>query len=94
MPVSGLVVNFDSAVTHHAATIDTIKAIPEVETGEAQGGRLAIVVDTASRSRDQEIWQMIEGLPGVVDLAIAFVGFEDEGDVVECDEDTLPKREQ
>lgn len=78
MPVSGLVVTFESAIANHVETTERIAKIPEIEIGEAVGGKLAIVVDSASRQRDQEIWQTVSGLPGVIDLAVAFVGFDEE----------------
>lgn len=77
MPISGLVVTFASAVAEHGETTETIRKIPEIEIGDAQAGKLAIVVDSASRQRDQEIWQTVRELPGVIDLAVAFVGFDE-----------------
>lgn len=76
MPISGLVVTFRSAVTEHANSLEAIRAIPEIDMGEAVGSRLAIVVDSESKGRDQEIWDTVRQLPGVIDLAIAMVAFD------------------
>jgi nitrate reductase NapAB chaperone NapD len=78
MPVSGLVVTFNGSVDEHQATIRLLREIPEVELGEAAGSKLAMVVDTATKRRDQEIWNAVQQLPGVIDLAVAMVAFEDD----------------
>ncbi len=78
MPISGLVVTFRSLVEQHADTIESLKAIPEVDIGDRAGSKLAIVVDTETKLRDQEIWNMVQELPGVIDLAVAMVAFDDD----------------
>ncbi len=77
MPVSGLVVTFDAPVTRHGDTIEALGAIPEVVIGESGGSKLAIVVDSATKRRDQEVWNAVRDLPGVTDLAVALVAFEE-----------------
>lgn len=86
MPISGLVVTFESPVTHHRDAIELLRAIPEVELGDAGGSRLALVVDSASKRRDQEIWNAIEHVPGVMDVAVAMVIFEEDESVTELSE--------
>ncbi len=76
VPVSGIVVTFVSAVTQHAASVDALRSIPEVEVGPAGGSKLALVVDSLSTERDQEIWAMVQQLPGVIDVALALVATE------------------
>lgn len=82
MPISGLVVTFGSSVTEHADAIETIRAIPEIDLGDASGSKLAFVVDSETKRRDQEIWNTVQQLPGVIDLAVAMVAF-DENDQTE-----------
>ncbi len=77
MPISGLVVTFSSAVTDHSVSIEALDAIPEIETGAASGSKLAIVVDSASKDRDREIWDAVRELPGVVDVSVALVAFDE-----------------
>ncbi len=78
MPISGLVVTFRGPVDEHPHTIRLLRQIPEIEIGQAGGSKLAIVVDTPTKRRDQEIWNAVQQLPGVIDLAVALVAFEDD----------------
>ncbi|TWU48657.1 hypothetical protein Poly51_45580 [Rubripirellula tenax] len=78
MPISGLVVTFRSSVDQNAAAITSLRQIPEIEIGNAGGSKLAIVVDTQNKRRDQEIWNTVRELPGVIDLAVAMVAFDEE----------------
>lgn len=78
MPISGLVVTFASSVDEHADALKMIDAIPEINLGQVSGGKLAIVVDSETKQRDQEIWNTVRDLPGVIDLAVAMVAFDDE----------------
>lgn len=77
MPISGLVVTFRSSIVEHANTIAAIGAIPEVDLGDSAGSKLAIVIDSETKRRDQEIWNTVRQLPGVTDLAVAMVAFDD-----------------
>lgn len=78
MPVSGLVVTFNSPVADHADAVAAFGAIPEVEIGESGGSKLAIVIDSADKDRDQEIWNTVRQSPGVIDVAIAMIAFDEE----------------
>ncbi|QDT05405.1 hypothetical protein K227x_38050 [Rubripirellula lacrimiformis] len=80
VPISGLVVTFRSPTSDHNATIDRLREIPEIEVGVAGGSKLAIVVDSDNRDRDAEIWNAIQELPGVIDLAVAMIAFDEEGE--------------
>ena len=76
MPVSGLVITFETEVSQHQATVEQLRARSAIEIGEASGPKLAIVVDSQSSAEDQEIWHWVHGLPGVAGVEVAFVGFE------------------
>ena len=78
MPISGLVVTFRSAIDEHRQAVEALRAIPEVEIGAAADCKLAIVVDSPSQHRDQEVWHTVQRLPGVVDVALAMVAFDDQ----------------
>jgi nitrate reductase NapAB chaperone NapD len=52
--------------------------IPEIDIGESAGSKLAIVIDSETKRRDQEIWNMVQQLPGVIDLAVAMVAFNED----------------
>ncbi|WP_404305548.1 chaperone NapD [Neorhodopirellula lusitana] len=85
MPISGLVVTFGSSTEQHSAAIEKLRDIPEVEIGDSGGSKLAIVVDSKHKRRDQEIWNAIQDLPGVIDLAVAMVAFDEEAHSVNPD---------
>ncbi|MFO0915235.1 MAG: hypothetical protein U0795_19895 [Pirellulales bacterium] len=77
VPISGLILTFRLPVRDHAGDLATLRSIPEIEVGEAAGRKLAIVVDSTSTSRDQEIWSQLWQLPSVVDVAVVMVAFEE-----------------
>ena len=85
MPISGLVVTFRSSATEHSDAIEAIRAIPEVTVGESAGSKLAIVVDSPTQPRDQEVWNAVRRLPGVIDLAVALIAFDEVDDASEQD---------
>lgn len=76
MPVSGLVVTFKQDVSEFPESVQRLEKDNCIEVGQANGPKLAIVVDTNSRDRDREIWHWVHTLPGVVNVEVAFVGFE------------------
>jgi nitrate reductase NapAB chaperone NapD len=78
VPISGLVVTFQSSVTEHAEAVESLKMIAEIDIGESAGSKLAIVIDSETKRRDQEIWDMVQQLPGVIDLAVAMVAFDED----------------
>ena len=78
VPISGLVVTFRSAVKEHWDTVEALRAIPEIDIGEAAGSKVAIVIDSETKRRDQEIWNTVQQLPGVIDLAVAMVAFDED----------------
>ena len=52
--------------------------IPEIDIGESAGSKLAIVIDSETKRRDQEIWNTVQQLPGVLDVAVAMVAFDED----------------
>ncbi len=87
MPISGLVVTFNSSTDQHTAAIESLREIPEIDIGDAHGSKMAIVVDSPTQRRDQEIWNTVRELPGVIDLAVAMIAFDE---IVALDEDDEP----
>jgi nitrate reductase NapAB chaperone NapD len=83
MPLSGLVVTFQSPVKNHLASVRKLQEIPEIEIGESGGSKLAIAIDSISSDRDKEIWNAVQALPGVIDVAVVMVAFDDEP-MIEC----------
>jgi nitrate reductase NapAB chaperone NapD len=77
VPISGLVIVFDSSEAMSDLAVEQLASHPSIVVGERDGDRVAIVVDSASKDHDVEIWEWIASLPGVSDIKIAFVGFDD-----------------
>ncbi|EMI53971.1 hypothetical protein [Rhodopirellula sallentina] len=78
MPISGLVLTFDSPVEQNQEALDAIKAIPEIDLGQANDRKLAIVVDSDDTIRDREIWDTLQQITSVTNVAIAMVAFDSE----------------
>ena len=78
VPISGLVVVLDSPSGPYPDTIQKLRAHPAIEVGDISDYKIAIVVDSTCKQHDQEIWDWVQDLPGVLDIQIAFVGFDDE----------------
>lgn len=81
MPISGLVVTFHSPVEQMSESVDALRAIPEVELGQAEGHKLAIVVDSFTSHRDRAIWDAVQQLPGIADVAIAMIAYDEDVEV-------------
>lgn len=89
MPISGLVVVLDAPNGPFPDTLRELRAHAAIEVGETTDNNIAIVVESPSNQHDQEIWQWVQDLPGVLDIRIAFVGFDEVGfDEVSFDEAT------
>jgi nitrate reductase NapAB chaperone NapD len=51
---------------------------PNITVGERSDDRIAIVVDSDSKNHDDDILDWLRNLPGVSEIKLAFVGFDDE----------------
>lgn len=78
MPVSGLVVSLHDDARLRAETLEMIRKEPRITVGLADGGRVAIVLDTTSGEQDREVWNWLHSLSGVALLEVAYVGFDQE----------------
>jgi nitrate reductase NapAB chaperone NapD len=86
VPISGLVLSLDRSHKDHDETIRRLNAEPAIEIGERSSYKCAIVVDAASKADDQKLFTWVCNLPAVVDVQVAFVGFDD----APSDQHTLP----
>lgn len=77
MPISGLVITLDAATEDHDRTIAELEAEPAIEIGTRSGHKCAIVIDSPSKADDQKLFTWVRDLPGVADVQVAFVGFDD-----------------
>ncbi|MCA9217076.1 MAG: hypothetical protein KDB27_28605 [Planctomycetales bacterium] len=80
MPVSGLVVSLSSEKLPRDEALQEIRCEPRIIMGTLKDNRLAIVLDTDSQAEDQQLWNWLEALPGVVLVEVAFIGFETKQD--------------
>ncbi|WP_196784677.1 hypothetical protein [Crateriforma conspicua] len=71
---------FDSPVEQCTEAVETLRAMPEVDLGQVRDNKLAIVVDTVSKTQDRNVWDAVQQLPNVTDLAIAMVAFDEDKD--------------
>jgi nitrate reductase NapAB chaperone NapD len=78
VPISGLVVVFESLDVLNDLEVEQLFDHPNITVGERSGDRVAIAVDSNSKDHDADIWNWLSNLPGVIDIKIAFVGFDDE----------------
>ncbi len=55
----------------------TLPTGASLEIGEAHGPRLPLVVETQSRRHDRDVFDAIRSLPGVRQVEVAYVWFDD-----------------
>lgn len=80
MWISSLVVALPSELDRAHAITDALKSIAVFTLGEAQGGRLPVVIEAADGATSRYWYQWVEALPGVQHVELAFVSFDETGD--------------
>lgn len=83
MPISGLVVVCQSPEILDDKVIEPLSRHCNIEIGQRCANQLAIVVDTESKEQDLEIGNWISSLPGVLEIRITFIGFDDENSITQ-----------
>lgn len=78
VPISGLVITFDHSFENQIDTISALREHSSIEVGARNGHQCAIVIESSSKLDDKKVLQWVHDLPGVADVQIAFVGFDDE----------------
>lgn len=78
LPISGLIVVFESLEALNDLVVEQLFNHSYITVGERSVDRIAIVVDSDSKDHDDDIWSWLSNLPGVSEIKIAFVGFDDE----------------
>lgn len=66
MPVSGLIISLSEDRRERDGALQAIKHHNAISTGEPQGLRLPVVVDTPCSEADREVWLWLHELPGVL----------------------------
>ena len=75
MPISGLVVQAQSGRAE--AVAGRLKAFPELEVEPGVGDRLVVVMETANRKQDREVYERIKETEDVLALSLIYANFED-----------------
>jgi len=94
MPISGLVVTLappppdhppegtadrtPGPAIEHDSVVQQIRNHPHLQPGPCQNLRLPVVVDTPDRETDKRCWRWLNDLPGVHQVDVAFIHFEDD----------------
>jgi nitrate reductase NapAB chaperone NapD len=78
MPISGLVVTLSPQSGEHESVVQQIRNHRHLQAGPRQDLRLPVVVDTPDREADKACWQWLNSLPGVHQVDVAFIHFEDD----------------
>jgi len=78
MPVSGLVLTLKSDPEIVRATLDWLGGLEAVALGEISGSKLPITLDTASQQEDKAYWHDLQDCPGILNVDVACVFFEDD----------------
>jgi nitrate reductase NapAB chaperone NapD len=77
MWISSFVVTLPSAEESAEAVLRALAAIPVFTLGERQGSRLPVVVEASDGSTSRYWHEWVEQLPGVVQVEVAFVSFDE-----------------
>jgi len=82
MPISSLVVRTQERRENEVAeAIDALDGA-DASVPEPGSSNVVVITETTSREQDTELWELINALPGVVSVSLAYHNFEDlvEGD--------------
>lgn len=79
MAVSGLIVTLveDAVIAQQA--VATLSCDPRLVLGERSDRRVPLVAQTPSPGDDRELWDALRAMPGVENVDVAFVGFDEDG---------------
>lgn len=91
MPVSGLVVSLGDEPRPRAEALAVIGREARITVGVLEANRLAIVLDTVSTEEDRHLWEWLGSLPGVLFVEVAFVGFEQQDELLPVQAGQMPK---
>lgn len=77
MWISSFVVTLPLAEEPAEAVLRALAAIPTFTLGERQGSRLPVVVQAPDGSTSRYWHEWVEQLPGVIQVEVAFVSFDE-----------------
>ena len=80
MWISGFVVTINSETGFGRRVRSALEAIPVFTMGEQKGARLPVVMEAPDGFTARYWHEWVEGLPGVVQVEVAFVSFDESAD--------------
>ena len=83
MWISSFVVTLPTKVESAKAVLRALAAIPVFTLGERQGSRLPVVIEAPDGSTSRYWHEWVEQLPGVIQVEVAFVSFDESGQLPE-----------
>lgn len=75
MPISSLIISINSE--HVEDIIERVQSVPYVEVSDVREGSLVIITDTPDSGKDQETWDALVAITGVLSTDIIYHNFED-----------------
>jgi hypothetical protein len=78
MPISGLVITVRETSGATGDVMRRLASEPRLACGEPQGNRLPAVLETAQAGESRAVHEWLLLVPGVVNVDVVFVGFEEE----------------
>ncbi len=79
MTISSLVLTFASPVHRCPDTLEQVRQHPAITLGPASGRKIAVLVDAESKDVEEALLEWLRDLPEIVNVAVAFVGIDDDG---------------
>ena len=77
MPISGLVITLADDAARRDAALAALRDHAAIDLGPQTGSRVPIVVETASDDEDRQVWEWLQSLPGVMQVDVAMIHFEE-----------------
>jgi nitrate reductase NapAB chaperone NapD len=77
MPISGLVITLADDAARRDAALVALRQHAAITLGTQADARLPVVVETASDDEDRQVWEWMHSLPGVMQVDVALIHFEE-----------------
>jgi nitrate reductase NapAB chaperone NapD len=77
MPISGLVITLADDDARCDAALVALRQHGAITLGPQTGPRLPVVVETDSDDEDRQVWEWLQSLPGVLQVDVAMIHFEE-----------------
>lgn len=81
MPISGLIVTLTDDLPQQEAALSAMRKHPALELGQPRYNQVPLVVESVDDEEDRLIWEWLYALPGVTMVVVAFIHFDDDGNI-------------